>query len=175
MSSMSVDFPEPDTPVIATKSPSGISTSTLRRLCSRALWMRIVFRGSTCRRSSGIAIFISPLRYLPVIDCGERANLVDGALGDHLAAVLAGTGSHVDDVVGGAHRLSSCSTTMTVLPRSRSCSSVARSRALSRWCRPIDGSSRMYSTPTSREPICCREPDALRLAAGERLGGADRA
>jgi hypothetical protein len=29
--------------------------------------------GSKRRRSSGIAIFISPLRYLPVIDCGERA------------------------------------------------------------------------------------------------------
>jgi hypothetical protein len=38
---------------------------------------------------------------------------------------------------------SSCSTTITVLPRSRSRSSVAISRALSRWCRPIDGSSRM--------------------------------
>ena len=30
------DFPEPETPVIATKSPSGISTSTFLRLCSRA-------------------------------------------------------------------------------------------------------------------------------------------
>ena len=38
---------------------------------------------------------------------------------------------------------SSCSTTSTVLPRSRSRSSVSISRPLSRWCRPIDGSSRM--------------------------------
>ena len=27
-------------------------------------------------------------------------------------------------------------------------------RALSRWCRPIDGSSSTYSTPVSCEPIC---------------------
>ncbi len=38
---------------------------------------------------------------------------------------------------------SSCSTTITVLPRSRSRSSVAISRSLSRWCSPIEGSSRM--------------------------------
>ena len=49
---------------------------------------------------------------------------------------------------------SSCSTTMRVLPRSRSLFSVAISLSLSRWCRPIDGSSRIYSTPTSDEPIC---------------------
>ena len=28
------------------------------------------------------------------------------------------------------------------------------SLALSRWCRPIDGSSSTYSTPTSADPIC---------------------
>jgi hypothetical protein len=27
------------------------------------------------------------------------------------------------------------------------------SRSLSRWCRPMDGSSRMYMTPTSPAPI----------------------
>ncbi len=49
---------------------------------------------------------------------------------------------------------SSCSTTITVFPRSRSRSSVLMSFELSRWCKPIDGSSRMYSTPTSDDPIC---------------------
>jgi hypothetical protein len=43
---------------------------------------------------------------------------------------------------------------MTVFPTSRSRSSVAISLELSRWCRPIEGSSRTYSTPTSAEPIC---------------------
>ena len=49
---------------------------------------------------------------------------------------------------------SSCSTTTRVLPRSRSSLSVAMSLPLSRWCRPMLGSSRMYSTPISEEPIC---------------------
>ena len=38
---------------------------------------------------------------------------------------------------------SSCSTTITVLPRSRRRSRVSMSLRLSRWCRPMDGSSRM--------------------------------
>ena len=48
---------------------------------------------------------------------------------------------------------SSCSTTMTVLPMSRRRLRVSNSRWLSRWCRPMEGSSRMYSTPTKPEPI----------------------
>ena len=36
---------------------------------------------------------------------------------------------------------------------SRRCMSVSISRWLSRWCSPIVGSSRMYNTPTSDEPI----------------------
>ena len=49
---------------------------------------------------------------------------------------------------------SSCSTTITVLPWSRSRLRVAIRRSLSRWCRPMLGSSRMYSTPIRLEPIC---------------------
>ena len=49
---------------------------------------------------------------------------------------------------------SSCSTTISVLPRSRSRVSVWISRWLSRWCNPIDGSSSTYSTPTRPDPIC---------------------
>ena len=66
---------------------------------------------------------------------------------------------------------SSCSTTSTVLPRSRSRVSVAISFALSRWWSPIDGSSRMYSTPISVVPIwvasrirCASPPERLTLA-----------
>ena len=66
---------------------------------------------------------------------------------------------------------SSCSTTSTVLPRSRSRVSVAISFALSRWWRPIDGSSRMYRTPISVVPIwvasrirCASPPERLMLA-----------
>ena len=48
---------------------------------------------------------------------------------------------------------SSCSTTMRVLPRSRSRSSEASNCALSRGCKPIEGSSRTYKTPTKPAPI----------------------
>ena len=48
---------------------------------------------------------------------------------------------------------SSCSTTISVLPRSRSRCSVINSLSLSLWCKPIEGSSRIYSTPISEEPI----------------------
>ena len=66
---------------------------------------------------------------------------------------------------------SSCSTTMIVLPRSRRRISVSISLVLSRWCRPMLGSSRMYSTPVRPEPICvasrmrCASPPA-RVARG---------
>src|SRR6266700_2923509 len=53
----------------------------------------------------------------------------------------------------------SCSTTITLLPRSRSRRSVAIRRRLSRWCRPIDGSSSTYITPDSSDPSC----DASRM------------
>ncbi len=45
-------------------------------------------------------------------------------------------------------------------------------RALSRWWRPMDGSSRMYSTPIRLRPDLGGEPDPLRLAAGQRPRGA---
>ena len=54
---------------------------------------------------------------------------------------------------------SSCSTTITVLPMSRRRRRVSSRRALSRWCRPIEGSSSTYMTPVRPEPIC----DARRI------------
>ena len=43
----------------------------------------------------------------------------------------------------------SCSTTITVFPRSLNFFRVLRSFSLSLWWRPIDGSSRIYVTPTN--------------------------
>ena len=54
---------------------------------------------------------------------------------------------------------SSCSTTKTVLPMSRRCRRVSIKRSLSRWCKPIEGSSSTYMTPVNPEPIC----DAKRI------------
>lgn len=43
---------------------------------------------------------------------------------------------------------------INVFPKSLIPLSVAKSLSLSLWCNPIDGSSRMYRTPTSPDPIC---------------------
>ena len=67
---------------------------------------------------------------------------------------------------------SSCSTTITVLPRSRSCLSVPSRRWLSRWCRPIEGSSRMYMTPVRPEPTWLARRMRWDFPARERLGAA---
>ncbi len=64
---MRVDFPDPDTPVTATKHPSGMSTSTFFRLCSRAPRMpRTSAPGS--RRTAGTGIDFLPDKYCPVTD-----------------------------------------------------------------------------------------------------------
>ena len=64
------------------------------------------------------------------------------ALGDDLAAVDAGAGADVDDVVGGQDRV------LVVLDDDHRVAEVAQAlaactsrRSLSRWCRPIEGSS----------------------------------
>ena len=61
----------------------------------------------------------------------------------------------------------SCSTTITEFPVSRRATRELISFSLSRWCNPILGSSRMYKTPTSCEPIwvaslirCASPPDS---------------
>src|SRR6266516_3723929 len=95
MSLTRVDLPLPLTPVMATKHPSGKSTSMFLRLCSRAC--RTVSHASPgCRRISGTGMERSPARYLPVIERPPH---------DDLAAVLARAGADVDDRVGSADRL----------------------------------------------------------------------
>ena len=67
---------------------------------------------------------------------------------------------------------SSCSTTTTVLPRSRSRDSVPSSLRLSRWCRPIDGSSRHVQDAGQVGADLRRQPDSLAFAARQRRGAA---
>ena len=68
---------------------------------------------------------------------------------------------------------SSCSMTTTVLPMSRRESNVLINFRLSRWCKPIDGSSRMYSTPISFEPIWVAR--RIRCASPPESESAERA
>ena len=67
---------------------------------------------------------------------------------------------------------SSCSTTSTVLPRSRMPLRVSIRRALSRWCRPM---RRLVQDVEHAHQLAADlggQADALRLAAGERDGRA---
>ena len=73
MAANDVDLPEPDTPVIATKSPSGMSTVTSWRLFARAPLM-VSFLPSPSRLVDGTAIERSPDRYWPVSDSALSSN-----------------------------------------------------------------------------------------------------
>ena len=163
-----VDLPEPETPVTQQKTPSGIATSIPLRLCSRAPRTSSAPRGS--RRCAGTSILRLPERYWPVSEAGS--------LGDLLRACPAAITWPPCSPAPGPRSTrwsaaiivpSSCSTTITVLPRSRSRSRVAISFSLSRWCRPIEGSSSTYITPTRLEPIwvarrirCASPPESER-------------
>ena len=104
---------------------SGILTSKSFRLLARAPLMTIS-PWDPCARLRRLD------RGLPAEICaGERTmagadQLRGRALENYLAAQLAGARSEVDDVIRGRIVSSSCSTTMTVLPRSRSRASVVR-------------------------------------------------
>jgi hypothetical protein len=86
--------------------------------------------------------------------------------------MLAGTRAQIDEVVGRADRF------LVVLDHEHGVAEIAqlaerrKQRRLSRWCRPIDGSSSTYSTPVKLRSDLRRQPDALALAARQRRGAA---
>ena len=144
-----------------------------RRLCSRAsVDADRALRVDAAGARSGIAICRSPLRYLPVSDCGLRDDLVDRARGDHLAAVLPRAGPEVDDVVGRAHRL------LVVLDDDDGVAEVAQLLERGEQARVValvQPDRRLVEDVEHADEARAdlrREPDALRLAAGERLGRA---
>src|SRR6266699_823728 len=83
---MSVDLPEPETPVTHANTPSGKSTSIFLRLCCRA--PTILIDEANFRRDFGMGIDLRPLRYSRVRDWGAHACSVLVALfcGDELFA-----------------------------------------------------------------------------------------
>ena len=153
ISATSVDLPDPLTPVMQTNSPSGIRTSMFFRLFSRAPFTSRALP-LPCRRFAGIGMRRSPRRKAPVMLSGQARIASSGPWQTTWPPCSPAPGPR--STIQSAERMvsSSCSTTSTVLPRSRSRVSVAMSRRLSRWCRPMDGSSRMYSTPIRLLPIC---------------------
>ena len=126
-------------------------------------------RRAACGAPPGTSIWRLPERYWPVSEAGFLATSsgVPAAITWPPCSPAPGPRS----TRWSAARIvpSSCSTTITVLPRSRSRSRVAISFSLSRWCRPIEGSSSTYITPTRLEPIwvasrirCASPPESER-------------
>ena len=148
------DLPEPETPVTHTSMPSGISTSMFFRLFSRAPTMRTRLPLPRCRWR-GTVDGQRAAEELARQRLGRGHDALDRALGHDASAVFARAWAHVDDPVGRAHRV------LVVLDHDQGVAQIAQPhaacairRALSRWCRPMLGSSRMYSTPIRPEPIC---------------------
>ena len=129
-------FPDPATPVTTTSTPSGMSTSTSRRLWALA--------PRTFSTPDGVLTdgFKEPRRQMPPGDDVAGPQPVDGALEHHLATIGAGAGTKVDDVLGDPIVSGLCSTTRTVLPLSRSCSSRSFIRWMSWRCNQFVGSSK---------------------------------
>ena len=136
-----VDLPPPDTPVTQVNRPTGIEPVTPFRLLPRAPSMVSIFFGFGLRRASGMAISRAPVRYWPVSERGAAitASGAPSAITSPPWTPAAGPMSMTWSAVRIAS--SSCSTTSTELPRSRSPFRLPSRRVLSRWCRPIDGSS----------------------------------
>ena len=167
----SVDLPEPDTPVTATNRPTGISTSMfLQVVLPRAAdAQHLVARR---RAAPGTGIRRRPDRYAPVTDAAIARDLGRRALGDDLAAVLAGARAHVDHPVGRADGV------LVVLDDDHGVADVAQPRervdqavvvAL------VQADRRLVEDVQHADQVRADlrgEPDPLRLAARQRAGGA---
>ena len=163
----SVLLPLPDTPVTATNVPSGTRRSTSRRLCSRAP-----------RTTQRLAAALAPLlrdrhRALAAQErAGDRARLREDRLerpvGDDLAAVLAGPGPDVDDPVGGPDGL------LVVLDDEDRVAQVAQpgqrrdELGVVALVEPDRRLVEDVQDAHQRRPDLGRQPDPLRLPAGQR-------
>ena len=110
-SNASVDLPEPETPVTATSASRGMSTSMLRRLCSRAPTTRIArpLASALARRAAvGMRTTVAGRLDAPAQRrghgaarrCRQRGDRLRRALADDASALVAGLRSEVDDPVG---------------------------------------------------------------------------
>ena len=172
MSLISVLLPEPDAPVIAISLPSGnVDVDDLEVVLARAAdrQRRVPL---PLRRCFGIAIERLPERNCPVGDALHASTSVERALHHHLAAVHARARAHLDDVVRGANRV------LVVLDDDHRVADVAQ--ALERRdhlhvvLRMQPDARLVEHVEHAHEPRADlrREPDALRLAAGERARAA---
>ena len=179
MSLTSVDLPEPDTPVTATRQPSGNDDVDVAAGCARgrpATVTTLAGAGAAAGRAPGWSA--CPTRYWPVIDSllasrpprpGDRAGVDDGA------AVLARPGPDVDHVVGGADGL------LVVLDHDHRVAQVAQPHQ--RADQPlvvalVQADRRLVEhVEHADQPAAdlAGQADPLRLAARQRAGRAGRA
>ena len=174
MSLTSVDLPEPDTPVTATRLPSGNDTVTLSRLCSVRLHhgdlAALLLRPADLRRRD--------LAAAGEVLAGERVGVGeqvgDGAGVHDLAAVLAGARADVDDPVGGGDGV------LVVLDDDERVAEVAQpGEGLDQpvVVALVQPDARLVEHVEHADQAGADlggEPDALGLAAGERAGRAGR-
>ena len=153
VSFINVDLPEPETPVIQVNKPTGISKLTFFRLLPDAPNNLSVFFLSSAVRFFGISIFSAPDKNLPVSEFGFC--MICCAVPSAMTLPPCTPAPGPMSIMWSALKIasSSCSTTITVLPRFRKWIKVLSKRSLSRWCNPIDGSSNTYITPTKPAPI----------------------
>ena len=171
MSVTSVLLPEPETPVTAVNVPSGKRTSRSCRLWARAPTTSSA-RPLPVRRRAGMGTLRSPRRYAPVIERGSARIASSGALGDDLAAVLAGAGTDVDDPVGRADRL------LVVLHDQQRVAQVAQPReggdqlGVVALVQPDGRLVEDVQHAHQARADLGRQPDALGLAARQGVAGA---
>ena len=171
MSFTSELLPEPETPVTQTNTPSGISTSMfLRLLCVAPRTTSLA--SPTGRRRAGISIRRRPERYCPVMLFGSAITWSTGPAATTCPPRTPGPGPK--STMWSAARIvsSSCSTTITVLPWSRSRAErfqqavvVAGVQADRRLVEDVEHAHQSAADLPG-------QPDALHLAAGERRRGA---
>ena len=162
------DLPEPDTPVTPMNVPSGNATSTLLRLFSVAPRTTIA-SPLPGRRSAGIGIMLRAgqvLRRSASRGCAITSAGVPSATTSPPCSPAPGPMSMSQS----AARIiaSSCSTTSTVLPRSRSRVERADQALVVDRVQADRGLVADVEHAHQRRADLRREPDALPLAAGER-------
>ncbi len=163
---MSVDLPEPDTPVMHTSRRSGNSTSMFLRLCSRTPRSFTLLSAGTMRARGAVsagsllacgagargATCFAPDRYWPVNERGfaRMASGVSNATISPPRSPAPGPRSRMRSAA--IMICGSCSTTTREFPASRSRCMTWVTRCMSRGCRPMDGSSSTNSVFTSEVP-----------------------
>ena len=145
------DFPLPDTPVIHTIHPRGMDKFTFLKLFPIAPF---IFKTSPfpTRLFLGTWISNSLVKNLDVRDfCFKKLDSLPWAT--TLPPLIPGPGP-ISIILSADSIISlSCSTTITVFPKSLNSFRESISLLLSLWCSPILGSSSIYNTPTNFVPI----------------------